>query len=688
MTTQSPLCSVCNDIFTRRDVTLFFQKMQPFLPGVMVPIESIWFQEESDHHHRTSESFYEALHIKCYICTIVWHHLPPEKRAALANKVWNLEWSLAGTPANAGFVVLRIDQFGISVDFHLTPCKVLRRKYLSSITPAPSTSSLSTLGLGYNWYLSCRSGHKSCQRLVKDPKWYPTRLLDVGVPGDLTWKLHIYAEETMRSPNYMTLSYRWGSLPTVELTRSNVDELRRGKSIAELPRTFQDAVAVTRRFSVRYLWIDRLCIIQDSQGDWERESSTMCDVYANSSCNISATASTDPSGGLFRTREMNLIQAGTVTINADSAENKYYIVDQGYTDRHVSNTPLMKRGWVFQERLLAPRVLHFGEHQIFWECFMEQKCEGFREGLPFYRPQKYIDGIFDPRPSPSSKTIGLSPTAFEFWQGVITRYTKCALTKPQDKLVALSGLAHLFQEATGDDYLAGIWRSRLAEFLEWYAGRPMSKPSSGYLAPSWSWACGIGDVSMNVHGLRSDLISVLDARTYNSSSDCTGAVSGGFITLRGLMVQATCESFLKSGSSCRLKLETVPADTIGGRELDLGKFDQQSLPLTLIQNTDPRFIQAHLYPDFEGTSFSNSQHFHYLVVSALPFLREGQNGFFFELGGLILKRLPDRSELFIRIGYFKFSGSKDIERLGVCTNTESGSAYLSENVQPTVVTIV
>ena len=123
------------------------------------------------------------------------------------------------------------------------------RGYTSTRTLATTTSSLSSLGVAYSWYLSCRAMHKSCRRLVSSTRWCPTRLLDIGVPGDLTWKLHICAEERMTSPNYMTLSYRWGDLPSLKLMQSNINELRQGKFVDELPQTFRDAVTVLHRFS-------------------------------------------------------------------------------------------------------------------------------------------------------------------------------------------------------------------------------------------------------------------------------------------------------------------------------------------------------------------------------------------------------------------------------------------------------
>ena len=113
------------------------------------------------------------------------------------------------------------------------------------------------------------------------------------------------AQDGISDPNasYMTLSYRWGQNPTLLLLGSNIDSFRAGRSIRDLPLTFREFFTVARRFSINYVWIDALCIIQDSEKDWEAEAPAMRDVYANSACNVAASASCNPEGGLFRTRE-------------------------------------------------------------------------------------------------------------------------------------------------------------------------------------------------------------------------------------------------------------------------------------------------------------------------------------------------------------------------------------------------
>ena len=88
---------------------------------------------------------------------------------------------------------------------------------------------------------------------------------------------------------YIALSHCWGQTKVLVLMEHMLESMTRGIDWLRLPRTFQDAIVVTRRLGFRYLWIDSLCIIQDSHEDWIRESETMQNVYAN--CVLTVAAS-------------------------------------------------------------------------------------------------------------------------------------------------------------------------------------------------------------------------------------------------------------------------------------------------------------------------------------------------------------------------------------------------------------
>jgi hypothetical protein len=86
------------------------------------------------------------------------------------------------------------------------------------------------------------------------------------------------------------------------LKMTNLNQFIECIDIAELPKTFQDAIEISRRLDIRFLWIDSLCIIQDSKEDWLKESVIMGDIYQHAYCNIAATAAPDGRTGCFLER--------------------------------------------------------------------------------------------------------------------------------------------------------------------------------------------------------------------------------------------------------------------------------------------------------------------------------------------------------------------------------------------------
>jgi Heterokaryon incompatibility protein (HET) len=98
---------------------------------------------------------------------------------------------------------------------------------------------------------------------------------------------------------YTTLSRCWGLKQSLVLKKSTSSRLQRGFPVEELPKTFREAVQLTQQLGVHYIWIDALCIFQDSGEDWRMEAATMSEVYSNSFLNIAASTAKDNDTGLF-----------------------------------------------------------------------------------------------------------------------------------------------------------------------------------------------------------------------------------------------------------------------------------------------------------------------------------------------------------------------------------------------------
>lgn len=132
-------------------------------------------------------------------------------------------------------------------------------------------------------------------------------------------------------------------------------------------------------------------------------------------------------------------------------------------------------------------------------------------------------------------------------------FGRCALTKEDDKLPAISGVAKKYEHILKDTYVAGLWLSRLHTELLWrpkeFTATVMNptiyRPSS-YRAPSWSWASINGSVTstlfMNQEELKSEtylaFIETLEVETIPLGEDHTGQIKDGFIKALGILQQA------------------------------------------------------------------------------------------------------------------------------------------------------
>lgn len=392
------------------------------------------------------------------------------------------------------------------------------------------TSSIQCLDLAKKWLGMCDCGY------FRTPGWTPTRLLDIGTSNSRTWRLCVPREGNVRIRDYVTLSYRWGNKPFIKLAADKLQAFRSGKPISVLPRTFRDAIAVARHFGIRYLWVDALCTIQDSEDDIARECSVMSTIYTNSACNLAATSSEDPFGGLFRKRNYQGASIGNIRPVWTNLASKYWplgsidsIVSADYFGNEIRNSLLRRRGWILQETALAPKVLHFGENQLYWECGCTEKCETF--------PHEVLGRL-----SFSGSRLLLPPFskwtaqgAFRQWKNITEIYSRCGLSNPSDKLTALSGLAQHFQKGTGDVYLAGLWKSQLPRTLHWEIYHPegSGKRAQPYRAPTWTWASLDGPIwtpsCPDSH--ESVLIEIVDSMV-ETGLNPTGAVSGGKLIIR------------------------------------------------------------------------------------------------------------------------------------------------------------
>jgi len=217
----------------------------------------------------------------------------------------------------------------------------------------------------------CKSSTDTRLTLNASPR-LPTRLIHVGRNGEDVVKLQKTRTET--KGDWIALSYRWGDSPPFSTTRRNLDKHSAGMTLATLPRTFQDAIKVTRALGKDYLWIDSICIIQGEDSDFSVESKRMEDVYSGAYCVLAASCATDQRSGFLLPRVGRKYVALNST--ADGKGGAIYVCSMIEDFRgHVLQGALHKRGWVLQEHALARRTVFFTQHQTYWECGHGVRCE-------------------------------------------------------------------------------------------------------------------------------------------------------------------------------------------------------------------------------------------------------------------------------------------------------------------------
>ncbi|KIX03528.1 uncharacterized protein Z518_07081 [Rhinocladiella mackenziei CBS 650.93] len=390
------------------------------------------------------------------------------------------------------------------------------------------------------WIEKCTKDHKKCG--MDSGGWYPSRLLYLRPRGPKA-RL-VLSKDHPPKGHYITLSHRWGVESYTKLTSTTIQELQATIDIVSLPQIFQDTITIALHLGIYYLWIDTLCIKQDKDGrsDLRNELQDMEKIYSCAFLNVSATMSIDGSESLIMDRSPDPHYPSELELIANDTRQKFMIVDGDMWSDEIDNAPLNKRGWVFQERFMARRILHFGRHQMGWECCELAALEMFPNGLPRTSAMSFIS---KPKIETAMATLIQNPdrvddTHFvELWQLLVHEYSKCTLTYSEDKLIAFSGIAKRMTRHRNDYYIAGMWKKSMVYDLGWW--RPtevrMALPIrlTPFRAPSWSWASVDGETLFpstfgGVQAHFAEVEEVLEPIENDRSAPTTGIL----IRIRGL----------------------------------------------------------------------------------------------------------------------------------------------------------
>ncbi|KAK4196334.1 heterokaryon incompatibility protein-domain-containing protein [Triangularia verruculosa] len=406
------------------------------------------------------------------------------------------------------------------------------------------------LGVATQWLQDCLTTHEKCRSAIGLNPKLPKRVIDVGDED----KLPRLVETNGMSGNYSALSYCWGPDLTLTLTQRNLDSLTKG--IRNMPRTLEDAVKVTRGIGLRYLWIDAICIIQDSNEDWREQAARMNDTYSDATVTIFAAYSAASAEGLLQKREA-VEEVSLPWKQPSKAPGEIFVrLSQKWhgewDDNFLAYCPWSERGWTLQERLSAGRGLTFTKKQMSWHCLT---CISRENG-------EFVDQIAKQKNAMSQGTSDRLADISDHWAGLIrmqdvqeeglTMGTYHDMLVAQfyrimndfrdrvfkyrsDQLPAVAALAKAVENRLQgrDRYWAGLWESNVAKGLLWNTwklkpgvnyGRPPGSGGSRVVLPSWSWASVILSMFPDICTLQEPL-----ANTGTNMNSAQNVVSGSLL---------------------------------------------------------------------------------------------------------------------------------------------------------------
>ncbi|KAH8750944.1 heterokaryon incompatibility protein-domain-containing protein, partial [Hyaloscypha sp. PMI_1271] len=426
---------------------------------------------------------------------------------------------------------------------------------------ANDSSSEACFKMARYWLKTCLETHYSlCQ--VQGSLSLPTRVLDVGLLESPFVNLYI---SNGRHGQWLTLSHCWGKTQPATTTKGNLNNHSTKIIISTLPQTFRDAILITRKLGYLFLWIDSLCIVQDSLIDWQEESVKMNTIYSNAVLNISADAAADSFQGIFFSSNRKIdgripsfppprpdliripVHSPKTGLKSTLFANGWRLHYNGF----LNNDPLQERGWVLAEAVLSRRRLRYTSSGLAWSCAQVPTfCEETRPHQihDLVEQEAYIHSVYQipyeslpPRYVHEPETGGRRWEIIDWWYERVSDYINRQLTFQHDKFPAFSGIAKTYSDRTGYSYKAGILVEDFRRGLLWQTcGRPVDIE----VAPSWSWAVvGHGGITYpriyewiyahQTYVADPNEVELIDICVTNLHDDPFGQVISGSLTLRG-----------------------------------------------------------------------------------------------------------------------------------------------------------
>jgi hypothetical protein len=498
-----------------------------------------------------------------------------------------------------------------------------------------------------NWLAHCVDKHSQdgfCPKLERTR--LPKRVIDVSGRSP---RLHL---SKGASGQYASLSYCWGGTTQVLTHKDTLSKHYEGLVYESLPRTIQDAIVVTRKLNLRYLWIDCLCIVQDDKVEREQELEHMGSIFENAYVTISAATAKSSQDGFLKERESQS-RAYTPPINipcySPLGRNDHVMLFQ--RGSATTREAIHNRAWTLQEDLLSSRMLFYGDFELVWACrtgvrtisgIQAEICEEGETELARLRQ------IFTDSDELGASTFDLKHGDEETmarWEDLIREYSKRKLSREDDKLLALAGLAAKFDSLVRAEYLAGLWSCWLPMHLLWRVVGDSGSGSnqSSWRAPTWSWLSMNSPVEMDV-GNYKHFTALAKVANYAIEAlkkfQLLGRLKCASITLRGVFNKASDEDIITIAELRNTASDRIPNIVLDVRLVFSSNYYPDYAFLTIGCVEQPHKDALGQLSKLESRLSSSSSKVDNTDVEKVAF-------------GLVLSPAQDGTDSYFRVGWFR-----------------------------------
>lgn len=311
---------------------------------------------------------------------------------------------------------------------------------------------------------------------------------------------------------YVALSYVWPTPApddTLLLERANMARFRMpgffldDYNIARIPQVIQDAVRLTQGIGERFVWVDRLCLIQNDTETYAQVQH-MHEIYWGAYLTIIAATSESLYGseGCLTPSSLLSQQKSDFPFPLQHAGNDhsdwwapYHLALMHEHYDRLSRSKWGTRGWTYQEKILSRRAIILLDDDMFWDCQCALwDCNGLD---PFTETTTTGQGWNKPDKQEAQKNghhhclnMRLTPSTsadFSLYVELVCPYNARELTYAHDVVPAFTGILKTLAPAFPAGFVAGIPLSHISTMLLWQPRKGGALRREATANPSWSW---------------------------------------------------------------------------------------------------------------------------------------------------------------------------------------------------------